>query len=35
MVRELTGPGYEAWVKEFNKGEDGPGTYAWEEGIAP
>ncbi len=35
MVRALTWDGYEAWVNEHNAGEDGPETYAWDEGIAP
>jgi len=35
MVRALTGNKYEEWVKEHNKGEDGPDTYEWETGIAP
>jgi hypothetical protein len=35
MVRALKGPGYEAWVEHFEDGEDGPGTYSWDEGIAP
>ena len=39
MVRALTGfPSegcYEAWVREHCKGEDGPCTYSWDEGIAP
>jgi len=26
---------YEAWVKEYCAGEDGPETYGWDEGIAP
>jgi hypothetical protein len=33
MVRALTGPGYAAWVRDFD--EDGPDTYAWDTGIAP
>lgn len=35
MVRKLTGPNYQLWVKNHCKGEDGPNTYEWEEGIAP
>jgi hypothetical protein len=35
MVRELTGHEYEAWVRRHNKGDDGPDTYEWDEGIAP
>ena len=35
MVRRLTGDDYDAWVREHNKGEDGPDTYAWDQGIAP
>ena len=26
---------YEQWVKDHNKGEDGPNTYEWEKGIPP
>lgn len=37
MVRKLCGneKKYKKWVKEFEKGEDGPKTYEWDEGIAP
>lgn len=46
MVRALTGcpivgdsygesPLYVRFVLLYNDGEDGPETYAWEEGIAP
>jgi len=35
MVRCLTGDNYIPWVREVCCGEDGPDTYAWEEGIAP
>lgn len=35
MVRYLIGPAYEEFVDRFCDGEDGPETYAWEEGIAP
>lgn len=35
MVRSLTGDGYAAFVKDYCKGEDGPETYEWDEGIAP
>lgn len=35
MVRALTGKGYSKWVRNHNKGEDGPNTYEWETGIAP
>lgn len=44
MVRALLGqrPGYDepteeyrAWVREYCRGEDGPDTYEWDEGIAP
>lgn len=27
--------GYDAWVKEFKNGADGPDTYDWDEGVAP
>lgn len=26
---------YQAWVQEWNAGEDGPNTYEWDTGIAP
>ena len=26
---------YEQWVREFQKGEDGPNTYEWETGTPP
>lgn len=35
MVRKLTGPKYKQWVKDFENGEEGPETYAWDVGIAP
>ena len=37
MVRALCGTDekYEAWVKEYCAGEDGPDTYYWDKGIAP
>lgn len=35
MVRELAGDGYAQLIKDACAGEDGPDTYAWEEGIAP
>ena len=35
IVRTLTGPRYDEWIREYEKGEDGPDTYWWEEGIAP
>lgn len=35
MVRAILGEHYEAWVKVFCDGEDGPNTYEWDEGIAP
>lgn len=35
MVRALTGDGYAEWVAQVKDGEDGPGTYEWDEGIAP
>lgn len=28
-------PEYLAWVAAYCDGEDGPGTYEWDEGIAP
>lgn len=35
IVRILTGPEYEKWVKRYEDGDDGPHTYEWSEGIAP
>lgn len=35
MVRILAGDDYDRIVAEAKAGEDGPDTYAWEEGIAP
>ena len=35
MCRALLGDDYEAWVKTVKAGEDGPETYAWDEGIPP
>lgn len=35
MVRLLTGDRYEQVITEYCAGEDGPETYAWDEGIAP
>jgi len=35
MVRALTGKKYREWVAETKRGEDGPDTYDWDEGIAP
>lgn len=35
VVRVLTGSDYDAWVAETKAGEDGPETYAYDEGIAP
>jgi hypothetical protein len=35
MVRELTGDGYDRFIQDAKKGEDGPDTYAWDVGIAP
>lgn len=35
MVRALVGDGYEVFVRDYCKGEDGPETYEWDEGIAP
>lgn len=35
MVRELLGHDYATWVHDYCKGEDGPETYSWNEGIAP
>lgn len=35
MVRTLSGDGYDELVREAKAGEDGTGTYGWDEGIAP
>lgn len=35
MVRALTHDGYAAWVRAQRAGDDGPNTYAWDEGTAP
>jgi len=37
VVRILTETedGYNQWLTEHNDGEDGPDTYAWDEGSAP
>jgi hypothetical protein len=35
MVRALTGPDYDRWVRSYCAGEDGPETYQWDEGVAP
>lgn len=35
MVRALTGDEYATFIAAHNDGEDGPDTYAWDEGIAP
>lgn len=35
MVRRLAYDQYEAIVAEAKSGEDGPDTYAWNEGIVP
>lgn len=35
MVRILAGDGYDQIVSDAKDGEDGPDTYAWDEGIAP
>ena len=34
LVRMLV-EDYEKWVAEWEDGEDGPGTYSWDQGIAP
>lgn len=35
IVRILTGDRYDQVIAEYCDGEDGPETYAWDEGIAP
>ena len=34
VVRALA-DNYDAWVAEWQKGEDGPNTYEWDTGVAP
>lgn len=35
VVRALTGPSYDEFVRRACDGEDGPDTYEWDTGIAP
>lgn len=35
VTRKLTGDEYEAFVAKRKNGEDGPNSYAWDEGIPP
>ncbi len=35
VARILAGDRYDAWIAEYRRGEDGPETYSWDEGIAP
>jgi hypothetical protein len=35
IARELLQNEYDEWVKNYKKGEDGPETYEWDEGVAP
>ena len=35
VARILAGAAYEELVRAARKGEDGPKTYSWDEGIAP
>jgi hypothetical protein len=35
IARILAGDEFLAWVAETKAGEEGPDTYAWDEGIAP
>lgn len=37
IVRVLSEDGskYYDWVREYCKGDEGPNTYEWDEGIAP
>ena len=35
MVRALLGDDYEEFVVEARKGDEGPNSYEWDEGIAP
>lgn len=35
VLRILSGDNYEKLIEDYCKGEDGPFTYSWEEGIPP
>lgn len=35
VVRVLTGPAYGDFVSQACDGDDGPGTYSWDTGLAP
>ena len=35
VVRILTGFAYEAWIRQYEDGDEGPETYKWDTGIAP
>lgn len=35
MVRALTGPDYDKWVREFNEPTNGDPSNLWETGVAP
>jgi len=35
IVRLLTDDEYDAWIKNYCKGEDGLDTYSWDVGIVP
>ena len=35
MVRILAGDQYDAIITNYKKGDDGPETYYWQEGIGP
>jgi hypothetical protein len=35
IVRILADSGYDAWVADYQDGEDGPDTYEWDTGIPP
>jgi hypothetical protein len=35
MVRCLTADNYDAWVADYCFGDEGAGTYSWDEGTAP
>ena len=35
MLRILLGDEYDERIADYKSGEDGPETYAWDEGVAP
>ena len=35
IIRKIYGDDYDKWVQSYMAGEDGPGTYEWNEGVVP